>query len=79
MGLSRVVAMAAALASSVALACPVCGVPTEQGEGAYILMTPIMSLLPLAMLGGVVGWVALRVRAADRDEPPAEPPSREQR
>lgn len=66
---SRLLAVLAALSSSAALACPVCGVPTEQGQGAYLFMTPIMSLLPLALMGGVVFWIFRRVRNADRDEP----------
>lgn len=69
---SRLLAVVTALASGAALACPVCGVPTEQGQGAYLFMTPIMSLLPLALLGGVVAWVVVRVRNADRDEPRAD-------
>lgn len=69
---SRILAVVAALFSGAALACPVCGVPLEQGQGAYLFMTPIMSLLPLALMGGVVFWIFRRVRNADRDEA-AEP------
>lgn len=69
---SRFLAVVAALVSGAALACPVCGVPLEQGQGAYLFMTPIMSLLPLALMGGVVFWIFRRVRNADRDEA-AEP------
>lgn len=69
---TRFFAVAAALFSGAALACPVCGVPLEQGQGAYLFMTPIMSLLPLALMGGVVFWIFRRVRNADRDEA-AEP------
>lgn len=69
---TRFLAVTAALFSGAALACPVCGVPLEQGQGAYLFMTPIMSLLPLALMGGVVFWIFRRVRNADRDEA-AEP------
>ena len=76
--MARVFALVVVLAAAVASACPVCGTPTEQGQGAYIFMTGVMSLLPLALLGGVVTWVVLRVRRADREAaaeltPPVEP------
>ncbi|MEW6431142.1 MAG: hypothetical protein AB1730_06500 [Myxococcota bacterium] len=68
---SRWLSVVTMLLPGAALACPVCGVPSEQGQGAYLFMTPIMSLLPLALLGGVVAWVVVRVRHADRAEAPA--------
>lgn len=71
----RVLAVVAALFAGAALACPVCGVPLEQGQGAYLFMTPIMSLLPLALMGGVVFWIFRRVRNADRDEAQPDAPS----
>jgi hypothetical protein len=76
--MTRLSALVVLLAAAVASACPVCGLPSEQGQGAYIFMTGVMSLLPLFMLGGVVTWVVLRVRRADREEaaeltPPVEP------
>lgn len=65
---SRLVAVVLALAAGAAWACPVCGLPSEQGQGAYIAMTAVMSLLPLALLGGAVAWVVLRVKRADEAE-----------
>jgi uncharacterized membrane protein YcfT len=65
---SRSLALVVALISGAALACPVCGTPSEQGQGAYLFMTPIMSLLPLALVGGLVFWLVRRVRRAERDE-----------
>jgi hypothetical protein len=50
--------------ATVANACPVCGVGPEKGQGTYIFMSGILSALPLLSIGGVVLWVALRVRAA---------------
>lgn len=48
-----------------AFACPVCGVSaTEQGQTAYIVMSVVLSLLPLLGIGGLVAWVAVRMRAA---------------
>jgi hypothetical protein len=69
MTLSRTFAAALLMivaAPALALACPVCGTtgPTDNG-GAYVAMTVVLSGLPLAMIGGVVFWVARRVSAAD--------------
>jgi uncharacterized membrane protein len=72
---SRCLAVVAALFSGAALACPVCGTPLEQGQGAYLFMTPIMSLLPLVLMGGVVFWMVRRVRHAERDEAHKPTPS----
>lgn len=68
MRMTYLVALASTLVAKAAWACPVCGLPLEQGQDAYILMTPIMSLLPLLLVGGVVGWVVVRARRADREE-----------
>ncbi len=46
----------------VLLACPACGRASEQTQGAYVLMTVVMSLLPLSAIGGVVWWVARGMR-----------------
>jgi hypothetical protein len=69
-----------------ALACPVCGQPPQATRWAYQLMSVILSLLPLAMVGGTVYYLVLRVRASEREETalpnpaaaapvPAPPPS----
>ena len=42
---------------SLAAACPVCGANSAVDPKALLVMTIIMSLLPLAMIGGVVWWV----------------------
>jgi hypothetical protein len=68
MQLTRLSAVVVALGAAVANACPVCGTPSEQGQGAYLFMTGVMSLLPLLMLGGMVTWVVLRVRRADQQD-----------
>lgn len=57
------------LFAGAALACPTCGAETDT-KGVYQAMTFVMSLLPLAMMGGVVGFIAYRVRKADRSLPP---------
>ena len=48
--------------SAGATACPVCGQPGEQGSGAYLAMTIVMSLLPLTAIGGLAWWVARQMR-----------------
>ncbi|MCC6338065.1 MAG: hypothetical protein IT380_29235 [Myxococcales bacterium] len=65
----RLALLSVVLFAGAAWACPVCGLPSEQGQGAYLFMTGIMSLLPLALLGGVVTWVVLRVKRADAESP----------
>lgn len=65
----RLAALAVAVFAPVALACPVCGQSaTEQGQAAYLNMSVILSALPLLAIGGVLGFVAMRVRAAARAE-----------
>ena len=61
------------LIAGVALGCPVCGAETDT-KGTYQAMTVVMSLLPLAMMGSVVGVIAFRVRKADRSSLPPPPP-----
>lgn len=55
------------LASSPALACAVCGAGDEPQRGTYVVMSVVISLLPLAMLGGIVGYVVVKHRAAERE------------
>lgn len=66
-------ALAVALAPALARACAVCGAGDDDpARGAYLTMTLIISGLPVLMLGGVIGYVALKSRAARRDgAPPA--------
>ena len=56
------------LIAGVAFACPVCGAATDT-KGTYQAMTIVMSLLPLTMMGSVVGFVAYKVRKADKLPP----------
>jgi hypothetical protein len=63
------VALAALLRAGAASACPVCGLAAnDASQGAYINMSIVISLLPLAAIGSIVAWVALRIRAAGRAE-----------
>lgn len=70
--MKRLAALASAgvalLAPALALACPVCGVGTnEANRRAFIGSTIFLSLLPLAMIGGLVAWGVWRVRKQERE------------
>lgn len=58
----RVAVGSVMLAGSSVLACPACGAASEQTSGAYIVMTVIMSLLPLTAIGGLVYWISRQLR-----------------
>lgn len=60
------------LASGPALACTSCFDPKQPDTNAFLGPTIFMSLLPLAMLGSVAGFVWWRVRAVRSAA--AEPP-----
>ena len=50
-----------------AFACPVCGLAgSGETNGAYFVMTIIMSGLPLVMIGGVVFWIYRRSSSDDQ-------------
>ena len=53
-----------------ALACPVCGfVGTSDNTWAYQAMSAMLTLLPLAMVGGIVWWLARLAARADTERP----------
>ena len=53
-----------------ALACPVCGfVGTSDNTWAYQAMSAMLTLLPLAMVGGIVWWLARLAARADTELP----------
>jgi len=55
-----------------ALACPVCGlIGTSDNTWAYQAMSAMLTLLPLAMIGATVWWLARLVARADTERPPA--------
>ena len=60
--ISRVVGLSATLltaAPASALACPVCGfIGTSDNTWAYQAMSVMLALLPLAMIGAIVAWLA---------------------
>lgn len=49
------------------LACSVCGAGQDGTEWAYLAMTGVVSLTPLAMIGGVAYWLyrASKARALE--------------
>lgn len=50
----------------VAEACSVCGVgQDDETRRAFILTTAFMTVLPLAMFGGIVWWFVRRARALE--------------
>ena len=69
-GFARVTSLLLALIASPAFACAVCGAGEDDpSRTSYIGMTIIISLLPLGMLGGIVGYVFMK----SREPAPAEP------
>ena len=55
------------LAPEIALACPVCmSGRDDETRAAFILTTLFLTLLPLALIGGVVWWLTRRARSLER-------------
>ncbi len=69
--LQRLVFIAVTLAPArLAFACPVCGADKDDAaRQAFFDTTIFLSLLPLAMFGGIVYWFVRRARAAELGEP----------
>jgi hypothetical protein len=69
-------ALAALLLPSSALACAACVAAADRNR-TFFIMTIVLSLLPLAMIGGGLLWIARRARGAlsaefeERDSPVA--------
>lgn len=61
-------------------ACAVCGAAADRGQSLFLGTTILLSLLPLALIGAGVWWVArhagghLPAEFADRELPGAAPP-----
>jgi hypothetical protein len=56
------------LLPSLSHACAVCGTGFEQNRGAFIEATIVMSLLPLALIGGVAFYWRKKSRALAEEE-----------
>jgi hypothetical protein len=53
-----------------ALACPVCGfIGTSDNTWAYQAMSAMLTLLPLAMVGAIVWWLARLAARAHTERP----------
>lgn len=70
----RTLSLATLLLAPPAWACAVCGGSIDdRSQGTYLVMTLIISALPLALLGGLVGFVAWRSRTAEPEAPAPVP------
>lgn len=66
--MNRFVFVVVTLASSAAMACPVCGTAKSDNDWAFGLTTLLLSFMPpLMFLGGVVYIVRAHKRAARRE------------
>jgi hypothetical protein len=66
------------MSSVFVMACSVCGAGQEGAESSWLIMTAVISLLPLGMIGGVATWLwrASKERDAEQAEPqPASAPT----
>jgi hypothetical protein len=51
----------------IAPACSVCFSGRDESRTAYVLTTVLLSLLPLALVGGFLLWMRARSRALERE------------
>lgn len=56
--------------SSLLFACAVCGAGEDRASGALLVMTIIISLLPLGMLGGGIGYLVYKTKRAEQAPAP---------
>lgn len=68
--LATLAAALAALPPRLALACPVCMAADARRMDAYVATTVLLSLLPLAAIGGIA-WLVWR-RSAAAESPPLD-------
>lgn len=61
------------LSASPAWACAVCGAGQEPNNGMFVVMSVVISLLPLAMMGAIGYWVFRSARRARLAAPPPAP------
>ena len=65
--LASLIVLFAASAAEVAHACPTCASPLEENRQAFVDTTILLTVLPLAMIGGFVWWLRRKARSV---EPP---------
>jgi cbb3-type cytochrome oxidase subunit 3 len=66
--MNRALALIATFVPAIALACPVCGQGREGSGTALLVMSIILTCLPLGMIGGVSYWAYRRVKRAEAEE-----------
>ena len=66
--LACAVAVVVASVSSVAHACPTCASPLEENRQAFVDTTILLTLVPLAMIGGFVWWLRRKARSLEQHE-----------
>lgn len=66
--MKRALPLLLTLVPAIALACPVCGQGREGSGTALLVMSIILTLLPLSMIGGVIFWAYRRVKRAEAEE-----------
>jgi hypothetical protein len=68
-------AVVLALAPELAHACAVCGaaVDDDQSRVAYLITSAVLSVLPLALLGGFLLWLRAKSRRQSRLQASAQP------
>jgi hypothetical protein len=61
--------------NALVLACAVCGAgENDPSRVSYVVMSILISILPLALLGGIIGYVFVKSRAAETEQKVAEKP-----
>jgi hypothetical protein len=66
-------ALVVAFASDAALACSVCSGGGEESKTAFIITTIGLSVLPLALFGGIGWWIWRRTRLASAEHATGPP------
>ncbi|MEM7138295.1 MAG: hypothetical protein AAF500_17070 [Myxococcota bacterium] len=51
-----------------ASACPTCASPLEENRQAFVDTTILLTLVPLAMIGGFVWWLRRKARSLETPE-----------
>jgi hypothetical protein len=57
----------AVLVPSLVLACPACTNTQEQNRVAYLVTTALLTLLPVGMIGTLIGWLISESRKANQE------------
>jgi amino acid transporter len=67
-GFAALGALSIGWAVDVAYACPSCASPLEENRQAFVDTTIFMTVVPLAMVGGMIWWI--RRKAKELEKPP---------